>query len=307
MELRTLKYFLSLFEEKSFTAAAEANYISQPAISIQLRNLQRELGIKLYETRGRKVSFTEAGMIVLDYARQFSALERELREHLQDMQELKRGRISLGTIDAASIYILPEVFRDFRESYPGIEINLEIASTSPLIRQLEGGELDLVCGSLPLELSGGYEIFRIFSEPLVFISPPRHPLMERSDPVPEDLAGYPFILFQKGSVTRGIIEDTLQSRGVEPEVSMAIDSQEAIKHLVASGLGLSVLPLKTVEHEIESGELGILKIRGINLTREIGLVLPVKRYLPRTVRAFLGAMKKVLKIDLPEKFCIKGE
>ncbi|MFO7915174.1 MAG: LysR family transcriptional regulator [Candidatus Krumholzibacteriales bacterium] len=307
MELRPLKYFLSLFEEKSFTAAAEANYISQPAISIQLRNLQRELGIRLYETRGRKIFFTEAGMIVLDYARQFAALERQLEEHLRDMQELKKGRISLGTIDAASIYILPEVFRDFRETYPGIEINLEIASTFPLIRQLEAGGLDLVCGTLPLELSREYEIFRIFSEPLVFISPRSHPLMDRRDPVPEDLAGYPFILFQEGSVTRGIIEDELHRKGVDPEVSMAIDSQEAIKHLVSSGLGLSVLPLKTVEHEIEDGELGMLEIRGINLTREIGLVLPVKRYLPMTVRAFLGAMKKVLEVDLPEKYCMKGE
>jgi DNA-binding transcriptional LysR family regulator len=307
MELRTLKYFLSLYDEGSFTAAAEANYISQPAISIQLKNLQGELGIKLYQTRGRQVSFTDAGSVVADYARRFIGLERQMLEHVRDMQGLKRGSISLGTIDAASIYILPEVFRAFREMYPGIEINLQIASTYPLFRELEADRLDLVCGTLPLEHTKEYETFRIFSEPLVFISPNDHPLAGRRRLDPEELATYPFILFQKGSVTRGIIEEQLASKGVTPVVSMAIDSQDAIKNLVSSGLGLSVLPLKTVEDDIEAGELMILDVAGMNLRRDIGLILPVGRYLPLTVRAFLGAMKDVLGVDLPGEYCMKGE
>ncbi|MBD3179197.1 MAG: LysR family transcriptional regulator [Candidatus Latescibacteria bacterium] len=307
MELRTLKYFLSLYSEKSFTAAAEANFISQPAISIQLKNLQREMGITLYETSGRKVSFTDAGMIVLQYARRFAGLEKQLLEHVRDMQELKKGKLSLGTIDAASIYILPGVFRAFRNSYPAIEMNLEIASTYPLFRELDRGELDLVVGSLPLEVSGDYRIFRIFSEPLVFISPRQHPLSGRGTLEPAELAGHPFILFQKGSVTRRIIENALREQGVEPEVSMAIDSQEAIKHLVSSGLGLSVLPMKTVESEIGSGQLNILDVCGVDLRRDIGLIVPVSRYLPMTARAFLGAMKSELGIDLPAKYCMRGE
>lgn len=305
MELRTLKYFLSLFENESFTAAARENFISQPAISIQLKNLQRELGIRLYETRGRKVSFTEAGMIVIDYARRFAGLEKQLLEHINDIQELKKGRISLGTIDAASIYVLPEVFRKFRELYPGIEVNLEIAATFPLFRELEKGGLDLVVGTLPLDLTSDYEVYDIFSEPMVFICPREHPLTDKAAVDPQELAQYPFILFRKGSVTRGIIEKELNGKGVSPDVSMAIDSQEAIKHLVSSGLGLSVLPMKTVEYEIKTGELSILDVRGISLRRDIGLILPVSRYLPMTVRAFLGAMKAVMEVDLPGKYCIR--
>jgi len=305
MELRTLKYFLSLFENDSFTAAARENFISQPAISIQLKNLQRELGIRLYETRGRKLSFTEAGMIVVDYARRVAGLEKQLLEHINDIQELKKGRISLGTIDAASIYVLPEVFRIFRELYPGIEINLEIAATYPLFRELEKGELDLVVGTLPLDLTSDYEVYDIFSEPMVFICPREHPLTDKAGVEPQDLEQYPFILFRKGSVTRGIIEKELNSKGVAPDVSMAIDSQEAIKHLVSSGLGLSVLPMKTVEYEIKTGELSILDVRGISLRRDIGLILPVSRYLPMTVRAFLGAMKAVMEVNLPGKYCIR--
>jgi DNA-binding transcriptional LysR family regulator len=306
MELRTLKYLLSLFGTGSFTAAAKENYVSQPAVSIQLKKLEKELGIKLYQTSGRRVTFTEAGMTVVDYARRFAGLEKELIEHVRDIQELKKGRIMLGTIDAVSIYILPEVFSSFRERYPGIEINLEISSTRPLVRQLRDGSLDLVCGSLPVELPEKYEVFRIFSEPLVFIAPAEHPLSSEREVEPEELSPYPFIFFQEGSVTRAMVEMELGRRGVTPAVSMAIDSQEAIKHLVASGLGLSVLPMKTVENDIRSGSLRTLEVAGISFRREIGLILPAGRYLPMTVRAFLDEMKRGLDIDLPERYCMKG-
>lgn len=304
MELRPLKYLLSLSENGSFTAAAKANYITQPAISIQLRKLEEELGIKLYEIRKKRVVFTEAGKVVLGYSERISEMEGRMREQINDLRGLKKGRLSLGTIDAASIYILPKVFSRFRKLYPGIEINLEIASTIPLFRELERGELDIVCGTLPLSLSDEYNIYPVFTEPIVFIAPGGHPLAGRSDLACGKLARYPFILFHKESVTRGIIENALLEKGVSAKVSMAIDSQEAIKHLVASGLGISALPLKTVEKDIKSGNLETFSVKGISLDREIGLLLPVGRYLPVTLRAFLEVVREELDVNLPDKYCL---
>ena len=306
MELRTLKYLLSLFKNGSFTAAARANYITQPAISIQLKNLQKELGIKLYEIRKKRVVFTEAGTIVLDYAEKFAGLETQMLEHVRDMRGLKRGKLLLGTIDAASIYILPEVFSNFKELYPGVEINLEIASTVPLLKNLEKGGLDIVCGTLPLDLSEEYEVYSIYREPIVFIAPKGHPLAGSSDLNCSQLSLYPFILFHQESVTRRIVEETLLKKGVSVKVSMAIDSQEAIKRLVASGLGISALPLKTVEEDIGNGDLETFNVKGVSLEREIGLVLPVKRYLPITLRAFLEVVRHVLDVNLPDEYCLNG-
>jgi DNA-binding transcriptional LysR family regulator len=229
-------------------------------------------------------------------------------ERVRDIQGLKRGVMSIGTIDAAAIYILPGVFNEFKARYPGIEINLEIASTVPLLKELNEGRLDAVCGTLPVDSNGHRCIFKVFTESLVFIAPPDHPLSDEKDLKASDLADYPFISFQSESITRKIIEKALMERGVSVEVSMAIDSQEAIKHLVASGLGLSALPLKTVEEEIRTGALRTLKIEGVRLTREIGLILPSGRYLPAAVRAFLSIMRSILKVDIPNKYCMsQGE
>jgi DNA-binding transcriptional LysR family regulator len=220
------------------------------------------------------------------------------------MKGLKSGQLLLGTIDAASIYILPKVFSRFKELYPGIEINLEVASTVPLLKNLEKGGLDIVCATLPLDLSKEYKIYPIFREPIVFITPRGHPLAGISNLNCSKLSSYPFILFHQESITRGIIEEALLKKGVSIKVSMAIDSQEAIKHLVASGLGISALPLKTVEQDIENGNLEVLNIKGISLEREIGLILPVKRYLPITLRAFLGVLRLVLDVNLPNEYCL---
>ncbi len=304
MDFRTLRYFLSLYREGSFTAAAKANFITQPAISIQLRKLQEELGVKLFERRGGKINFTEAGMVVLRYCEKFVNLEKELLDHVKDLRGLKKGLLSIGTIDAAAIYILPGVFNRFKEKYSGIEINLEIASTVPLIRSLEEGELDAVCGTLPVEPGSARKVFRIFNEKMMFIAPPDHPLSRLERLEAHDLSGYPFISFQDESVTRKIIENALLDKGVTVDVSMAIDSQDAIKHLVASGLGLSALPQKTVEDEIRSGALCALEVENVNLTREIGLILPVGRYIPATVRAFLSVMKEILNVNIPQKYCL---
>lgn len=304
MELRTLKYLLSLSEHGSFTAAAQSHYVTQPAVSIQLRKLQEELGTILYEMEGRTVRFTRAGEIVLEYARRFSGLEGKLLREIKDLEGLQKGNIALGTIDAASIYVLPSIFSSFHELYPGIDINLEIASTVPMLSRLSEGALDLVIGTLPVDEESGFEVFPIYKEPLVIIAPPEHPLTRKKRLPPRSLSGHPFISFHKGSITRRIIEEVLLAGGIRPRIAMGIDSPEAIKNLVASGLGLAVLPARTVQDEIERGILSVVSVRGLKFERKLGLILPAGRYLSTTVKAFLGVLEHGLKIKLPRSLRI---
>jgi len=301
MELRALKYLVSLADHGSFTAAARERFVTQPAVSIQLRKLREELGVPLYEVSGREIRFTEAGARVLEYARRMVDLEREMLRELDDIEGLQRGVISIGTIDAASIYVLPPVFSAFRDRYPGIELRIEVSSTLPLMAGLDSGRFDLIVGTLPEGDTGEYETVEVLSERLVPVAPPGHPLFALRRGRLQALADWPFISFHRGSVTRRLVEEALREHGVTLNVSMEIDSQEAIRNLVASGLGLSILPLPTVRDEIELGRLAEVSVRGLRVERRIGLMLRRGRYLPSPARAFLQITGEVLGLRLPER------
>jgi DNA-binding transcriptional LysR family regulator len=299
MDIRTLKYFVSLAEEGSFTAAAKAHFVTQPAVSTALKKLEHELGQQLYRIEGRSVVFTHAGQALLEYARRIADLESELIGHMGDLEGLRRGKISIGTIDAASIYVLPSVFSRFHEIYPGIEVKLEISSTVPLVERLKGGRLDLVVGTIPLTLADGLDIVPIYSEPLLVIAPAGHPLAKGSVVDPASLSGQSFIFFHEGSVTRSIVENAFEKEGISPLVTMAIDSPEAIKNLVASGLGMSVLPERIVRDGLDGGSIVAIEVRGIRLERHLGLILLSGRYRSATVRAFLEVLSDEMELAYP--------
>ncbi len=307
MEFRSLRYLASLFERGSFTAAAKDHYVTQPAVSIQLRKFQKELGTRLFEVSGRRVRFTRAGRIVLEYARRFSDLERELYRELDDLEGLRKGRVSLGTIDAASIYVLPEVYSHFRHRYPGIDIHLEVAPTAPLLRKLRNNELDFVVGTLPGDGRDDLEMFPVYEESLVVIAPPRHPLAVRLRVGAGDLAPHPFIAFHGESITRRIIERVLVDKGITPKISMEIDSPEAIKNLVSSGMGLAILPERAVHDEVAKGQVTLVRINDCAFKRTLGLFVPSHRYISTTVRAFLGVLARVLCVELPERYIVVGK
>ena len=307
MDLRVLKYLLSLAERGSFTSAAKEHFVTQPAVSIALRKLEGELGQRLYRIEGRTVLFTQAGEIALEYARRLSKLETELFQRMGDLEGLKRGRISLGTIDAASIYVLPEVFSRFRERFAGIEVKLEISSTMILIEKMDAGQLDLVIGTIPADAGREYEIFPIYSEPLLVIAPQGHPLAGEAAVSAGNLTGHPFISFHEGSITRLIVERALADQGVTLITAMAIDSPEAIKHLVSSGLGLAVLPRRVVQSELEKGSLVALDVKDLRIERKLGLILRSEHYISATARAFLGVMNEVMEVGLPPKLLEQNE
>lgn len=302
MELSTLKCLVSLAELGSVTAAAEAHYLTQPALSIRIRKLQEELGVTLVETRGRSARFTRAGEIVLEYARRFGRLEEELGREIADLAGLVRGRIAIGTIDAASAYVLPRVFSRFRERYPGIDISLEVTATNPLLAALRAGRLDLVVGTLPVERGSDLDVFPVYRERLLLIAPPGHPLARVRAPAPSALVPYPFISFHEGAITRRIIEEALRKNGVVPHVTTETDSPEAIRNLVAAGLGLAILPERLVREDVKRGAVVELRIPGLLFERHLGLILPSSGYLSSTVRAFLGVLARGLDVKLPERY-----
>jgi len=307
MNLTTLKYLVSVTELGSITAAAEAHYVTQPAISIRLRKLQDELGVALVEADGRRVRLTRAGEVVLDYARRFGRLEEELLREIADLEGLERGRIAIGTIDAASAYVLPRVFSRFHERYPGIDISLEVMATNPLLSELRAGRLDLVVGTLPVDGGGDLEVFPIYTERLLLVAHPAHPLARRRNLTSAALGGQAFISFHEGAITRRIIEEVLGAHGVSPRVTMTTDSPEAIRNLVAAGLGMAILPERVVRDDIRRRSLVEIRIPGLVFGRTLGLIIPARRYRSSTVKAFLAVLAEGLAIELPERLLLARE
>jgi DNA-binding transcriptional LysR family regulator len=305
MNLETLRYLVSLADLGSLTAAAEAHCLTQPALSIRLRKLREELGAELLEMRGRRIHFTGTGEIVLEYAKRFSRLEEELLREIADREGLAKGRIEIGTIDAASAYVLPRVFSLFRERYPGIDIALEVMATLPLLRELRAGRLELVVGTLPVEKEADLEIVPIYTERLLLVARPGHRLS--GGPFdPAALGEYPFISFHEGAVTRTIVERVLQRHGVSPRVTVATDSPEAIRKLAAAGLGLAILPERVVRDDIERGDLVELDAAKLAFERTLGVIIPARRYLSKTARAFLTVLAEGLSVRLPRRFLLGG-
>jgi DNA-binding transcriptional LysR family regulator len=307
MNLAALKYFVSIAELGSLTAAAETHYVTQPAVSVGIRKLQEELGVKLVAPAGRGVRLTRAGEIVLAYARRFGSLEEELRREIADLEGLVRGKISIGTIDAASSYVLPPVFSRFRERYPGIDVALEVMATNPLLKALRAGRLDLVVGTMPVEQGDDLEVFPVFTERLLVVARPGHPLAGGRARRPAALAEHPFISFHEGANTRRIIEAALAAHGVAPRVTMTTDSPEAIRSLAGAGLGIAILPERLVRDDIKRGRLVEIRIKGLAFERTLGLVIPARRYLSSTVRAFLGVLAEGLAVELPERCLLEKE
>jgi LysR family transcriptional activator of glutamate synthase operon len=306
MNLTTLKYLVSVAELGSLTAAAEAQHVTQPAISIRLRKLQDELGLAIVELEGRRLRLTRAGEVVLDYARRFGRLEEELLREIADLEGLDRGRIAIGTIDAASAYVLPRVFSRFRKRHPGIEISLEVMATNPLLSELRAGRLDLVVGTLPIEGGEDLEVYPIYTERLLLVAHPAHPLSRRRNLTSAALQGQALISFHEGAITRRIIEEVLESHGVSPRVTMTTDSPEAIRNLVAAGLGLAILPERVVRDGIRRRSLVEIKIPRLAFRRTLGLIIPARRYRSSTVRAFLAVLAEGLAIELPERLLLGG-
>jgi len=307
MDLRALKYLVSLADGGSLTEAAARNFVSQPAVSIALKKLADELGITIFEVKGKRVEFTQAGGVVLGYGRRILNLVEELGREVEDFKGLKGGSLELGTIDAASLYVLPEVFALYHRKYPPVEVHLEIASTEVLLRSLSDGKVDAIIATLPVPNDGELEVYPIFSEPLVLIAPRNHPLSKLGKVKPSQLDGYPFISFHRGAVTRKIIEDTLEKAGARITVSMAIDSPEVIKRLVSTGLGMAILPARIVEGDVAGGDVVRINVDGVRIERQMGIILRKDRYIPLHLKAFVQVLSDVLGVRLPRRLKLESQ
>ena len=259
MNLLHLKNFLVVARKQNYTRAAEELFLTQSAVSQQIRQLEEQIGLKLFEQIGKKTCLTEAGRILQNEASKILAQVAHSREILEELKGLKRGRIRIGASTTPGVYILPEILRVFRKSYPGVQTNLHIDNTEKIENGILCNDLDL--GFVGRSVTRENLIVRPFLEDfLIPIAPVNHLLTSVENISPHHLAQEPWILREKGSATREAVESWARKHRIALTAAYEFDSPEAVKMAVISGLGVSIVSIFAVSWELQTKRLAFLNV-----------------------------------------------
>src|SRR3569833_1668952 len=286
--LRQMKVFVSVARHLSFTRAAQELHLTQPDVSQQVKLLEEEVGLPLFEKIGRKVHRAPAGAELVRYATQTIELMREASESLAAMRGLKRGVLKLGAVSTAK-YFAPSLLSAVRPAYPEVTIQFAVGNREEIVQQLAANEVALVImGRPPRELETVAEPFA--KHPLVVIASPRHPLARKRRLKLSQLATESFLIREEGSGTRASMERVFRDRDVSVQVSMEVSSNETIKQTVMADMGISFISSHTVGLELAAGKLVILDVVGLPIVRDWYVIhLHDKKLapIPLAFRAFL--------------------
>jgi LysR family transcriptional regulator, low CO2-responsive transcriptional regulator len=284
VSLRQLRAFVEVARQGSFARAARALHVTQPAISMQIRDLEAAVGLPLFERAGRGLRLATGGEYFLVYARRIFATLKEAEDALARLRGLKGGRVVIGMVSTAE-HFLPRLLARFRGEHPGIEIRLQVGNREQLVRALHHNEVDLaVMGRAPQELAARAEPFA--AHPLSVIASPAHPLARKRRLAPAALQDQPFIVREAGSGTRAAMEQFFAEHGLSPPAIMEMTGNETIKQAVVADMGLAFLSLHTVAQELARGELRVLDIAGLPVMRRWHIVSVQARPLSPAAEAF---------------------
>lgn len=285
MDLRQLRYFCAIAARRSFRAAGEDLRIAQPALSQQMRRLEDELGVELFDRSTRPVGLTDAGEHLLPRARQLLAdLERATAEVREFSGEF-RGRIAVGAMQYLTNLELPGLLASFRERHPLVELGLRVGNTGQLCELLESGELDIaVCHSDELDLSPEFATEELRTEELVIVVAAADPLAGQTAVTVQELAPTPLITFRKGASIREALQHAFDEAGLVPQISFESADLPTAIELVRRGLGVALVPRSIAEREPPS--VTALPIAPVRLTRRVALIWRSDRHRSRALEAF---------------------
>ncbi len=275
----------------SFSKAAEELDISQPAVSIQVRELEKSLGCALMHRMRRGLQLTDTGKTVFGYTQRIFSLAQEMQGAVQDIQGLKSGRLTIGSSTTPGEYILPFAIGQFRQRYPGVEVALSIYNTQQIVEKIHNRELDLGMAGAPVSSDGLASFPYVFDE-IVIIAAPGHPLFERKRLTLDDLVGQDFIMREQGSATRRAAESVLEGQRISVNVVMELGSNEAVKRAVAAKLGVGIVSKFGVIPDSMAGFVKVLKVEGWQCRRPLTVFYRDEKHLPAAQRAFLRFLRE---------------
>lgn len=299
MEIRQLRAFVAIAETGTFTAGALRVHVTQAAISMQIRQLESEVGARVFVRAPRHVILTEAGEQLLRRARHI------LREHdaaIDEIAELagaERGRLRIGSASAMVLSEqLPAVLKELRKQHPAAEISVVSGTSEVLVDQILAGEVDVAFVSLPVDVRG-IKTERLSEDQLVAIASPRHRLAKQRTISAYTLAGERLILGERGGNTRRLIDQFFAQAGATLRVAMELSRQQAIKRMVEEDMGVGIVPLQSVREEVEKGKLVRWWIEGAQINWELGIAQLSNGYDSPIMQKFVALARKKFAVNNP--------
>ena len=263
--LRQLQVFEKVASHLNYSRAAEELYLSQPAVSMQIKQLEGHIGLPLFEQMGKKIFLTEAGRELFHYARSIAQQLAEMESVFDEMKGVGQGKLTLSVVNTAN-YFTPQLLATFCQRHPNINIILQVANRDAVLKQLADNSTDLaIMGQPPDGLD--IEAVRFMDNPLVVIASPSHPLAQLSQISFAQLADQNFLSREKGSGTRSAMERVFAQHNIQPHISMEMETNEAIKQAVQAGMGMGILSLHSIELELETKRLVMLNVEHFPLLR----------------------------------------
>jgi DNA-binding transcriptional LysR family regulator len=299
MEIRQLKAFMAIADARTFTAAAQRIHYTQAALSMQIKQLEREVGVPLFTRMPRRVVLTEAG------ERLMARAQHILREHdaaLAELAELagaKRGRLRVGSASGmVSADSLPAILKKLRRAHPHADVSVMSGTSEELVKKILAGETDAAFISLPVQ-ARNVETELLSQDQLVAIASPRHALAGQRVVSAFALAGEKLILGERGGNTRRLIDEFFSEAGLKPTVAMELSRQAAIKNMVAADMGVGIVPLSVVRDEVERGRLVRWWIEGARINWEMGLARLSGGYLSPVCLTFVELCREHFAANAP--------
>ncbi len=289
MNLHHLRYFLAVARTGSFSRAAQEMHVTQPTVSSGIGELERALGVRLFNRGSRHVSLTMEGRSLVTYGMQIQDLVEEAEDRLKRRDVQPGEGFQIGAIDAAVTYLLPDILKAYMRDYPEVALSVQVAPSRYLVEDLLLNRSEFAVISLPFT-HPKIETVSIYQDSMPLVAGASHPFANRESVTLEEVASGPLILFHADSVSRKIVDEQFAEAGVSPGVVMEMRSPEAMRKLVEVGVGISFLPGLTVQESLTSGVLREVAVDGVAFRREIGVAWRQGRYFGPAIRYFLDAI-----------------
>jgi len=280
MDISGLQAFVSVAENASFSAAADALHLTQPAVSKRIAALEAELNNRLFDRIGRQIQLTEAGRALLPRAQNIINEVQDSQRAISNLSTNVAGQLHIGTSHHIGLHRLPPVLRGYNQSFPDVELDMQFLDSEQACKAVLHGDLELGIVTLPPENTDPLTLIPLWNDPLHIVVSEEHTLASEKNIKLQSLANHPAVLPARGTFTREVIEDMLKPADIKLQVRLSTNYLETIRMMVEIGLGWSVLP----ETMIHSG-LRSIKINNIQLSRQLGIVHHTERTLSNAAQA----------------------
>ncbi len=285
MDFDQLHTFLEIVRLKSFSKAAQTCFRTQPAISAQVRQIEQELRAELFERFGSRISLTTAGRIFSEYAEQILALRRQAQDAINELDRVPRGELVIAANEATCMYVLPNVFSEFRRRFPAVQLQVVRSYGSHVVEAVMDNSADFGLTQLPVE-EKRLQVVGVHRDELRLMVPAGHPLAKQQAVAPQDLLPFYLVLPKQGK-TRTRLDQWLEPVEDELRISMELDSTEVMKRFVLAGLGVSFLAASTCSEEIAAGKLRGIPLAPEAMIRRLGLIYRKDKALSKAALGFI--------------------